>query len=235
MRAGWLTIEIGPQALARNPGSLLDGDNVAIGDGCPFFDGLSGDAEQFCQFAGAPGTFDGGFESFVHCPNIRRATFPCNSVWAILCCLLPVGCVGTQALGLTRHFGAGMGVCQVHMTPEEYGAFLHEGAAKANTDPLTFLNSTIAYDQMRKERQQSEVQSKQVVHAARAEAEPKLAEFYRVNSESLMNGRFDPHELVGRVGLDNTQGNRMWLSRKLLEYRKADEYRRQGASECKAA
>lgn len=122
----------------------------------------------------------------------------------------------------------------MQMTPEEYGIFLQEGAEKAKTDPLTFLNSTIAYDQMRRERQQTEVQQKQAVQAARIEAEPKLADFYRVNSDFLSKGRFDPHELTSRVGLADTQGNRMWLSRKLLEYRKADELRREGAEQCQA-
>lgn len=117
----------------------------------------------------------------------------------------------------------------MQMTPEEYGIFLKEGAAKANTDPLTFLNSTIAYEQMRREQLQTEKKQHQVIRAARAEAEPKLAAFYAANNANLMTGRFDSHELTSRFGLDDTQGNRMWLTRKLLEYRKRDEYRREGA------
>jgi hypothetical protein len=118
---------------------------------------------------------------------------------------------------------------------EEALAIAEVGAAKAGTDMITFMRSVLENEKMRKERQQQEVQSKQTVHLARQAAEPKLAEFYRVNSEILVKGRFDSHELTGRVGLDDTQGNRMWLSRKLLEYQRADEYRRQGAAECRAA
>jgi hypothetical protein len=117
---------------------------------------------------------------------------------------------------------------------EEALAIAEEGAAKTGTDILTFMKSVAVNEKMRKERQQNEVHEKQAVHAARIQAEPKLADFYRVNSDFLSKGRFDPHELTGRVGLADTQGNRMWLSRKLLEYRKADELRREGAEQCQA-
>jgi len=117
---------------------------------------------------------------------------------------------------------------------EEALAIAKEGAEKAGTDILTFMQSVAVNEEMRKVRQQQEVQIKKAVHTARTEAEPKLAEFYKVNSDFLSKGRFDPHELTGRVGLEDTQGNRMWLSRKLLEYRKADELRREGAEQCQA-
>lgn len=119
----------------------------------------------------------------------------------------------------------------MQMSLEEWSVFLDEGAQETNTDPSSLLKGWLFLERKKKERQENERAEREMIVATRKAVEPKLTELYR--NTGLETGRFDPKEiLVDRLGLPDTHGNRMWVTRKLLSYREADKYRREGAKSC---
>lgn len=111
----------------------------------------------------------------------------------------------------------------MQMSFSEMGVFLTEGAQRVGCDELTYLKCQIDGEKARLAKLATERQVHEEIRIARHAVEPMLMEIYRTNGE-IAGGRFDNRDICERLGLPATQGNRMWASRKLLEFSRKDQH-----------